>query len=100
MLHVFIVEVGKPFILLAKFQIDPNALLLDLNELLSRDPNLSSLQDPPLDDIISLNAINSLSPLGMAIPKRNQMVNFYVLINCQTLTVRETASLSLNLFST
>ena len=55
---------------------DPNALLVDLNELLRRDPTLSSLGgnlSPPSNDVIgSMNSINSaVTSLSMAIPKRN-----------------------------
>jgi len=55
---------------------DPNALLVDLNDLLRRDPTLSSLGgnlSPPSNDVIgSMNSLNSaVTTLSMAIPKRN-----------------------------
>ena len=55
---------------------DPNALLVDLNDLLRRDPTLSSLggnMSPSTNDIIcSMNSLNSaVTSLSMAIPKRN-----------------------------
>jgi hypothetical protein len=59
-------------------QMDPNALLVDLNDLLRRDPTLSSLGgslSPPAasNDVIgSMNSLNSaVTSLSMAIPKRN-----------------------------
>jgi len=59
---------------LKSLQIDPNKLLYDLNELLLRDPNLTSLQEPANDEMLHRNNIhNSVISLGMAIPKRNEM---------------------------
>jgi hypothetical protein len=61
---------------------DPNALLVDLNDLLRRDPTLSSLganlsptsaHHSSSNDVIgSMNSLNSaVTSLSMAIPKRN-----------------------------
>ena len=63
---------------------DPNALLVDLNDLLRRDPTLSSLganlspqssqqhHNSSNDVIGSMNSLNSaVTSLSMAIPKRN-----------------------------
>lgn len=65
-------------------QMDPNALLVDLNDLLRRDPTLSSLganlspqssqqHHTSSNDVIgSMNTLNSaVTSLSMAIPKRN-----------------------------
>ena len=61
-------------------QMDPNALLVDLNDLLRRDPTLSSLganlsptSSHHSNDVIgSMNTLNSaVTSLSMAIPKRN-----------------------------
>lgn len=61
--------------MIRNFQIDPSKLLCDLNELLLRDPNLTSLQDTANDEILCRNNINnSVSSIGMAIPKRNEML--------------------------
>lgn len=63
-------------------QMDPNSLLVDLNDLLRRDPTLSSLganisqtstTNLSTNDVItSMNSLNSaVTSLSMAIPKRN-----------------------------